>query len=66
MSINVTVTAFDQSKEDWRSYTERLKHSFVANEVIDNKKCSILLSACGPATYRLLKSLAGADNINTE
>ena len=40
---------------------------FVANEVIENdKKCSILLSACGPATYRLLRSLAGADKINTE
>ena len=67
MSIHGTVTAFDQSKEDWRSYTERLKHYFVANEVVDNdKKCSILLSVCGPATYRLLRSLAGADKINTE
>ena len=67
MSIHGRVTAFNQSKEDWRSYTERLKHYFVANEVVDNdKKCSILLSVCGPATYRLLRSLAGADKINTE
>ena len=60
MSIHGTVTAFDQSKEDWRYYTERLKHYFVANEVVDNdKKRSILLSACGPATYRLLSSWCG-------
>ena len=59
MSIHGTVTAFDQSKEDWRSYTDQLKHYFVANEVVDNdKKRSILLSACGPD--RLLRSLTGA------
>ena len=62
MSIHGTVTAFDQSKEDWKSYTEWLKHYFVANEVIDNdKKCSILQSACGPATYRLLSSWCKED-----
>ena len=67
MCIHGRVTAFDQNKEDWRSYTEQLKHYFVVNEVVDNdKKCSILLSACGPVTYRLLRSLAGADKINTE
>ena len=44
-----------------------MKHYFVANEVVDNdKKRSILLSACGPATYRLLRSLTGAGKINTE
>ena len=67
MSTHSTVTAFDQSREGWRSYAERLKHYFVANEVVDNdKNHSILLSACGPATYRLLRSLAGVDKINSE
>ena len=67
MSIHGTVTAFDQSREDWRSYTERLTHYFVVNEVVGNdKKRSILLAASGPATCRLLRSLAGADKINIE
>ena len=52
MSIDGTVTSFDQSREEWRSYTERLKHYFVVNQVVDDdKKYSILLSAYGPTTY---------------
>ena len=44
---------FDQN-EDWTAYTERLQNYFihVANDVAsDNKKCTILLSVCGPAIW---------------
>lgn len=38
MAIHGTVTAFDQSQEDFSSYDERLDHSFVANEVTRQEK----------------------------
>ena len=49
---------FDSSKEDWQSYTERLAQHFKANDITDaDKKRAILLSNCGPATYRQIKSV---------
>ena len=49
---------FDPAKEDWISYTERLQHYFTANDVNDwNKQRAILLSACGPPTYQLIRYL---------
>ena len=48
-------------KESWTSYTERLGHYFTANKVTDAaQKRAILLSVCGPKTYKLIKSLADA------
>ena len=45
-------------KESWSTYTERLGYYFEANGVTDaNKQRSILLSVCGPATFKLMKSL---------
>lgn len=47
--------------------SERLKHYFIANGVTDNeKKRSILISASGPATYKLLRSLVGAETLGTK
>ena len=58
MATHGSLSAFDSSKEDWSSYILRLKYYFEANEVTDsNKKKSILLSACGPATFRRIGSL---------
>ena len=52
------VSAFDPSKDDWTSYTERMAHYFVANDVTDaDKKRSILLSVCGASTYKLIRNL---------
>lgn len=52
MATHGTVTAFDLSQDDWTSYTERLKHYFIANGITeDEKKQAILISAAGPATY---------------
>lgn len=62
-----SVIAFDQTKDDWTSYSERLGHYFIANDVAtDAKKRSILLSECGPATYKLLRSLVGAERLTTD
>ena len=58
MATHGSLSAFDSSKEDWSSCILRLKYYFEANEVTDsNKKKSILLSACGPATFRRIGSL---------
>ena len=56
MAIHGRVSEFDQRKEEWTSYAERMTHYFAANKVDDGaRKRSILLSAVGPATYKLLR-----------
>ena len=58
MATHGTVDAFDSSKEQWSSYTERLEFYFTANGITDAaKKRAILLCNCGPATFTLLKKL---------
>ena len=65
-TIHGSVAAFDPSKEDWTIYIERLTQYFVANDVNDaEKKRAILLSACGPATFKLIRSLIGAEVLAT-
>ena len=52
------LTEFDRGVEEWVTYIERLEQYFAANEIADNgKKRAILLSACGAATYRLIRTL---------
>ncbi len=49
---------FDKDKEEWSQYAERLEYFFVANEVESHdRKKAILLSAMGPACYKLLRNL---------
>ena len=53
-------------KESWNTYTERLGHYFVANKVTDaEQKRAILLSVCGPTTFKLIKSLADPSKFPT-
>ena len=57
-TLHGTISGFDNSDEDWKSYTERLEHYFVANEIDSaEKRKAILLSYCGPQTYQLVKNL---------
>lgn len=43
--------------DDWPTYVERLEHYFITNDAKDEgKKWSILLTVCGPSTYKLLCS----------
>ena len=66
MATHGTVSMFDPSTEDWMTYTERMKHYFVANDVTDaDKKRSILLSACGPATYKVIRNLVEEGKLDT-
>ena len=54
MAATAGFKAFDQAKEDWTSYSERLTHYFIATGITDaSKQRSTLLSVCGPETYRL-------------
>jgi len=66
MATHGTVSQFHPQKESWTTYIERLNHYFVANDVEDvEKKRSILLSACGPATYKLIRSLVETGTLET-
>ena len=57
---------FDPNAEDWTIYTYRMKHYFAANDVVHaDKKCSILLSACGPATYKVIRNLVEDGKLDT-
>ena len=49
---------FDNSKEDWKSYIERLTQYFTANDIDSPlKQHAILLSVCGSSTYQLIKNV---------
>ena len=62
MSTKVgTIGEFDDVKEDFESYTERLECWMLANDVKDEKKKPIFLSLVGSKTYKLLKNLVTPD-----
>ena len=49
---------FDLTTGDWKSYVERAKLYFTANDITDSgKKHAIFLSSCGDATYRCIKDV---------
>ncbi|XP_061883310.1 uncharacterized protein K02A2.6-like isoform X1 [Entelurus aequoreus] len=59
MATYGTVGEFVEGHEDWTEYEERLGHFFSANGITEeDKKRSILLSACGAKTYKLIRNLA--------
>lgn len=53
-----TVTPFDAKPEQWSEYAERLELYFIANDIVTPAKQRAILHAVGPATYKLLKTLA--------
>ena len=57
MTAHGKIGPFNTSAESWASYTERLNYYFLANDIKDEKKHSILLTLCGPQTFQLLRSL---------
>ena len=62
MAVHGSVGEFDQTKESWASYTERLDQYFAANDVENTgKKRAILLNSCGQATYQTAKDLFAPD-----
>ena len=67
MAQHETSGKFDPAKEDWISYTERLQQYFTSNDMDDwNKQCVILLSACGPATYQLIRNLVAPSKLTSK
>ncbi len=49
---------FDEGKEDWPQYVERLNHFFAANDLTGaEKKRSVFLSVIGPSAYKVLRSV---------
>ena len=49
---------FDGKADDWEIFTEQFSHCLAANGITDEaKKRSILLSACGTPTYKLVRTL---------
>ena len=58
---------FRTEVEDWSQYVERMEFYFVANGVTgDAKKKAALLSAIGPSTYKLLRSLIAPTTVQDE
>ena len=62
MSVHGSLVPFDKEKETWDVYTERLDFYFEAHDIAtEEHKRSILLSACGSATYEELRNLVRPD-----
>ena len=53
---------FSELTETWKSYTERVKQYFMANEISDDRKVPALLALMGGKTYSLLRNLTSPDN----
>ena len=53
-----TISEFSSGQETWTAYVERLVQYLAANKVEDaDQQRAVLLSVCGPATYRLIRNL---------
>jgi len=52
-----SMNAFDPDTDDWTAYVERLESFFVANEIKDEKKVSVLVFFLGVKAYELLRSI---------
>ena len=53
-----TISEFSSTQESWTAYVERLVQYLAANKIEDpDQQRAVLLSVCGPATYRLIRNL---------
>ena len=58
MATHASVGTFEDGREEWTSYTERLEQYSEANDIkTAEKKRAILLSVCGAATYQVIRNL---------
>ena len=60
------VSEFDNSKETWCTYIERLESFFNVNDIAEGKKSDFLVSVMGSETYGLLKNLMAHTNPSTK
>ena len=64
MATHGELSAFNPAKEHWKSYIERARYYFIANDVkSDEKKCAILFSGCGAETYQTIRSIVDAETL---
>ena len=53
-----SLSSFDPTVEDWRSYIKRFLHYCEANDITSpERKRAILLSVCGAKTYQVIRNL---------
>ena len=58
MAAHPGIGVFSGEPTEWEDYVERLENYFVAHDIkTEAKKKAVLLSECGVATYKLIKSL---------
>ena len=63
MATHGTLGEFDQKTGDWKSYIERAKQYFLANDIRDgNRKRAVLLSSVGNKTYHIIKDMLSPDS----
>ena len=55
MAMHGSTSEFNDSREDWTSYTERLQQYFTASDV--DKQQAILLSTFGTSMYQQIQNL---------
>ena len=58
--------SFDDTKENWETYVERVEQFFLANDVDDDHKVPTLLSLIGRKTYTLLRDLLAPEKPATK
>ena len=64
MATHRSLSAFNSSTTNWRSYVVQLNYYFIANEITeDKKKVAVLLSACGSDTFKTICSLVDAETM---
>lgn len=56
-----SVGEYDENKEDFESYTERLNAWLAVNDVTAEQKANVFLAVVGAHTYKLLKSLVAPE-----
>ncbi|XP_073963715.1 uncharacterized protein [Choristoneura fumiferana] len=51
------IEAFDHHKDNWSTYVDRLEQYFVVNDVKEDRKVALLITALGAESYDLLVTL---------
>ena len=64
MATHGSLSEYIPSTTSWRSYVDQLNYYFVVNDITtDKKQVAILLSACGPATFKTIESVVDAETL---
>ena len=62
VSHHGTIAEFSGITEDWKAYMEQLESYFVTNNITATaKKHAVLLSLCGTAMYKIIRSVVAPE-----